>query len=73
MSIDYNKLGVICELFRSWLPNYEIRIMFELEYVKLMFVGDTVYNFTIMNDYLNSHSADEIAEYVYDKIAINVK
>lgn len=73
MSVNYNKLGTICELLRKWLPNYELRFMFELEYVKIMIIGDKVYNFTVMLDYLNSHSDSEIAEYIYDKIAINVK
>ena len=75
MDIDYNKLGTICELLRSWLPNYELRFMipFEEKCVKMKLIGDKVYDFTVMLDYLNSHNEFEIAEYIYDKMAINVK
>ena len=75
MVVDYTKLGTICELLRCWLPNYELRFMipFEQECVKIKLIGDKVYDFTVMLDYLNSHSYTEIAEYIYDKMAINVK
>ena len=73
MNVDYIKLGTICELLRSWLPKYELRFMIELEYVKIKLIGDKVYDFTIMLDYLLSHNENEIAEYIYDKMATNVK
>lgn len=73
MNVDYIKLGAICELLRSWLPIYELRFMIEAEYVKIKLIGDKVYDFTIMPDYLYSHNENEIAEYIYDKMAINVK
>lgn len=75
MNVDYIKLGALCELLRSWLPNYELRFMmpFEQEYVKIKLIGDKVYDFTIMLDYLYSHNENEIAEYIYDKMVIKVK
>ena len=77
MVVDYIKLGSICELLRIWFPNYELRytipIELETEYVKIKLVGDKVYDFTVMLDYLNSHNGAERAEYIRSQMIINVK